>query len=238
MAFDSRTIKYVKLRASISLLALSAVGTAVAQTTAPAAPVHAHHAATASSTLPKNIPPTHGVIKTAYSLRFVDTKTGTGELATTPKFYTVNYTGWLAADGKKFDASADHGGPATFPVGAHRIIPGWDTGFAGMRVGGKRRLFIPWQLAYGETGHPPAIPAKADLIFDVELVSISDKPPTPPRPPAAPAGQPGAGSAPGAATPPPASGTTPPSGSTPPAGTPPPTSTQPSATPPPATPQK
>ena len=154
------------------------------------------------------------MVKTAYSLKYVDTKLGTGELATTPKFYTVNYTGWLAADGKKFDASADHGGPATFPVGAHRIIPGWDTGFVGMKVGGKRRLFIPWQLAYGEAGHPPVIPAKADLIFDVELLSISDKPPAPPKPPTPPAGQPGsgAGTAPSAATPPPASGTTPPTG--------------------------
>jgi peptidylprolyl isomerase len=219
---DSRTIERVKIYTSISLLALTAVASAVAQTTAPATPAHAHHAATtAGTTLPKNIPPTHGLVKTAYALKYVDTKIGTGELATVPKFYTVNYTGWLAADGKKFDASADHGGPATFPVGAHRIIPGWDTGFAGMRVGGKRRLFIPWQLAYGETGHPPVIPAKADLIFDVELLSISDKPPAPPKPPTPPAGS----EQPSAPPTPPAAGTTPPPAAAP-------------ATPPPAAPQQ
>lgn len=228
----------MKLRASLSLLALSAVASAVAQTTTPAAPVHTHHTAVATggATLPKNIPPTHGIMHTAYALKYVDTKVGTGELATVPKFYTVNYTGWLATDGKKFDASADHGGPATFPVGAHRVIPGWDTGFAGMHVGGKRRLFIPWQLAYGENGHPgpggkDGIPPKADLIFDVELLAIADKPPAPPRPPTPPGAQPGT------PTPPPAppTGTTPPPAPTAPA-TPPPASATP-PTPPPA-PQK
>ena len=59
----------------------------------------------------------------------------------------------------------------------HRVITGWDQGFAGMKVGGKRRLFIPYQLAYGDAGHPPTIPAKSDLIFDIELVSASATPP-------------------------------------------------------------
>ena len=159
---------------------------------------------------------------TAYALKYIDTKIGTGELATINKFYTVHYTGWLAADGKKFDSSVDRGAPITFPVGAHRVIPGWDTGFAGMHIGGKRRLFIPYQLAYGETGHPPVIPAKADLIFDVELISISDHPPAPPAAPAPPAGAQsappsgaaGATSAP--ATPPPAPAPATPAPATPP----------------------
>ncbi|MGH9596666.1 MAG: FKBP-type peptidyl-prolyl cis-trans isomerase, partial [Edaphobacter sp.] len=99
-------------------------------------------------------------------------------------WYTVRYTGWLT-DGTKFDSSYDHPGgePITFPQGAHRVIPGWDTGFQGMHIGGKRRLFIPYQLAYGEAGRPPHIPAKSDLIFDIELVSVSDNPPAPPTPP-------------------------------------------------------
>ena len=86
---------------------------------------------------------------------------GTSEADSKIKWYTVKYTGWLT-DGTKFDSSYDHPGgePITFPAGAHRVIPGWDTGFQGMHVGGKRRLFIPYQLAYGEAGRPPHIPAK------------------------------------------------------------------------------
>jgi peptidylprolyl isomerase len=104
------------------------------------------------------------------------------------KFYTVHYTGWLT-DGTKFDSSVDRGTPITFPYGARQVIPGWDTGFEGMHVGGKRRLYIPYQLAYGEPGRPPVIPAKADLIFDIELVDMSDTPPQPkpePKPEAKP----------------------------------------------------
>jgi peptidylprolyl isomerase len=116
----------------------------------------------------------------------VDTKIGTGELAQPRKWYTVHYTGYLT-DGTKFDSSVDRGEPITFPYGAHRVIPGWDTGFEGMHVGGKRRLFIPYELAYGESGRPPVIPPKAELIFDVELISQSDTPPEPKTPPATPA---------------------------------------------------
>lgn len=119
-----------------------------------------------------------------YSLDYVDTQIGNGELAAAHKFYTVRYTGYLADQGTKFDSSYDHPNaePITFPHGEHRVIPGWDTGFEGMRVGGKRRLYIPYQLAYGEEGRPPVIPAKSELIFDVELVSQSDAPPPRPAP--------------------------------------------------------
>jgi peptidylprolyl isomerase len=113
---------------------------------------------------------------------------GEGDPVEPGQFITVNYTGWLASDGTKFDSSYDHNAPFTFPQGMHRVIPGWDQGFAGMRVGGKRRLFIPYQLAYGDNGHPPAIPPKSDLIFDIELISASATPP-PPAPPAPPAPQ-------------------------------------------------
>ena len=140
---------------------------------------------------PPGVPKIDGTPKPLYALRYVDTVIGTGPLAESRKYYTVRYTGWLT-DGTKFDSSEDHPGaePFTFPYGAHRVIPGWDSGFQGMHVGGKRRLYIPYQLAYGETGHPPVIPAKSDLIFDIDLVAQSDTPPQPkpaPAPPADPA---------------------------------------------------
>ena len=102
-------------------------------------------------------------------------------------FLTVQYTGWLASNGMKFDSSLDRNEPFTFQQGEHRVISGWDEGLNGMRVGGKRRLFIPWQLAYGEMGRGP-IPPKADLIFDVELLSASPEPPEAPALPPAPSG--------------------------------------------------
>lgn len=137
---------------------------------------------------PPNVPRVEGTPKALYSLRYIDTEIGTGPLAESRKFYTVHYTGWLT-DGTKFDSSHDHPGgePIVFPYGGRRVIPGWDTGFEGMHVGGKRRLYVPYQLAYGEAGRPPVIPQKADLIFDVELVGQSDTPPEPPPAPAAPA---------------------------------------------------
>jgi peptidylprolyl isomerase len=137
------------------------------------------------------------VPKTLYALRYVDLVVGTGEPAVPRKWYTVNYTGWLT-NGTKFDSSVDRNQPFTFPYGAHRVITGWDTGFEGMRGGGKRRLIVPYELAYGEVANEK-IPAKSTLIFDVELLGMSDTPPGPPAPPAGavPQGRP--------ATPPPAS---------------------------------
>ena len=134
---------------------------------------------------PPNVPKVVGTPKNLYALRYIDTEIGTGPLAESRKFYTVHYTGWLT-DGTKFDSSHDHPGgePIVFPYGGRRVIPGWDTGFEGMHVGGKRRLYIPYQLAYGESGRPPVIPVKADLIFDVELVAQSDAPPEPKPTPA------------------------------------------------------
>jgi peptidylprolyl isomerase len=122
----------------------------------------------------------------SFSLDYVDTKVGTGPLAEPHKWFTVHYTGYLA-DGTKFDSSVDREQPISFPYGAHRVIEGWDTGFEGMRMGGKRRLYVPYQLGYGENGHQQ-IPPKAELIFDVELIAQSDAQPTPPKPPTPPAG--------------------------------------------------
>ncbi|RZU42978.1 peptidylprolyl isomerase [Edaphobacter modestus] len=140
---------------------------------------------------PPNVPPVQGRPKNLYALRYIDTQVGTGEPAKPRQYYTVRYTGWLT-DGTKFDSSDDHPGAESFvfPYGARRVIPGWDTGFEGMHVGGKRRLYVPYQLAYGESGRPPVIPAKADLIFDLELVAQSDTPPQE-KPEPAPAPQPG-----------------------------------------------
>lgn len=171
-----------------------------------------------------------------FSLDYQDLQLGTGEVARPHMYYTVKYTGYLL-DGSKFDASDDHAetkGGISFPYGAHRVIPGWDLGFEGMHIGGKRRLFIPYQLAYGERGRPPAIPAKSELIFDMELVAQSATDPNaPPTPPSPPAGAPGATPAPGAPpSPNGAPGATPPQASpdvkpTPPAGTAPATTPQP-----------
>jgi peptidylprolyl isomerase len=144
--------------------------------------------ATAASTamkLPPNIPVVRGIPKTAFALKYIDAKIGTGELAKPGIKYTVHYTGWLH-DGTKFDSSVDRGQPFEFVQGRHGVISGWDEGFDGMRVGGKRRLFIPWQLAYGAAGRGP-IPPKADLIFDIEFIAQLDpNAPPPPPPPAAP----------------------------------------------------
>jgi peptidylprolyl isomerase len=190
----------LKLTALLILSAALAHG--AAQTTpasqAPAHPARTHHATAAPKTaadtgtkLPPSIPPVQGSFKTAYALRYIDIKPGDGPMAEPNQFYSVHYTGWLASDGTKFDASVDRGEPITFFQGAHRVIAGWDTGFGGMRVGGKRRLFIPYQLAYGEQGRPPVIPAKSDLIFDLELISVSATPPSPPA--SAPEAQPAGG---------------------------------------------
>ena len=153
--------------------------------------------------------------KTLFSLKVQDLKIGTGPEAEPMKLYKVKYTGWRAADGLVFDSWDQHptpvvdkdGKPVTgddgkpkmgpplplaMPVGFGRMIPGFDQGFAGMRVGGIRRIFIPWQLAYGTRAMPdrdkdhPGIPAKSDLVFDVELVEMTDPPPPPPPQVAAP----------------------------------------------------
>lgn len=154
--------------------------------------------------LPAGIPPATGKVESAFALRYIDIKPGDGAEAQPGQFYTVHYTGWLASDGTKFDSSLDRNEPFTFQQGVHGVIPGWDYGLTGMHVGGKRRLFIPYQLAYGERGRPPVIPPKSDLIFDIELLSAGDtEPPPPPEPPAPPPAEPPQSTPPAQATPPP-----------------------------------
>jgi peptidylprolyl isomerase len=228
-------------------------------TTAAKSATTAHTASTATGVkLPPGVPPARGIVKTAFSLRYQDVTIGTGADAEPMKMYKVKYTGWRAADGVKFDSWDEHPAPvmgddgkpvmgddgkpkmsapepASFPVGIGRMIPGFDQGFTGMKVGGKRRLFIPWQLAYGTRAMPdhgaghPGIPAKSDLIFDIELVDIADLP--------MPANHPGMGAPQGAPpTPHPGASGQPGAPSTP--GTPPPSSTSGQPATPPPTPQK
>ena len=108
---------------------------------------------------------------TASGLQYIDIEVGTGASPQTGQTVEVHYTGWLT-DGTKFDSSLDRGQPLTFVIGTGQVIAGWDEGVASMKEGGERRLIIPPELAYGETGYPPVIPANAELIFDVELLAI------------------------------------------------------------------
>jgi FKBP-type peptidyl-prolyl cis-trans isomerase FkpA len=103
-------------------------------------------------------------------LKIEDIVKGKGAEATTGKQVTVHYTLWV--DGQKVESSKDSGQPFSFVLGSGEVIPGWDQGIVGMKVGGTRKLTIPPDLAYGAQGSPPAIPPNATLVFEVELMGV------------------------------------------------------------------
>lgn len=117
-----------------------------------------------------------GYIKTESGLQYFDIKVGSGAQAHAGNRVTVHYTGWLRGRlgvlGKKFDSSVDRNEPFRFALGTGQVIPGWDEGVEGMRVGGVRRLIIPAALGYGSRGAGTDIPPNATLLFEVELLGL------------------------------------------------------------------
>ena len=109
---------------------------------------------------------------TTSGLMITDLKLGNGAVATAGQTVSVNYRGTLE-NGKEFDSSYGRG-PFSFPLGAGRVIKGWDEGVAGMKVGGKRKLVVPPELGYGSRGAGGVIPPNATLIFEVELLEIKN----------------------------------------------------------------
>ncbi len=114
-------------------------------------------------------------ITTVTGLQYIDIEIGTGAEAKGGEKAVVHYTGWLYKDGekgRKFDSSVDRKEPFKFPLGAGRVIAGWDQGVKGMKIGGKRTLIIPSALGYGAQGAGGVIPPNAKLMFDVELLGL------------------------------------------------------------------
>jgi peptidylprolyl isomerase len=115
------------------------------------------------------------MISTPSGLQYEDTKEGTGASPKAGQTCVMHYTGWLwenGAKGKKFDSSVDRGQPFEFPIGQGRVIKGWDEGVATMKIGGKRNLLIPSDLAYGSRAMGGVIPPNATLFFEVELLGV------------------------------------------------------------------
>ncbi len=111
-----------------------------------------------------------------YEILSFDSNKSSPAILKTGSTVTVHYTGWLnnaGEPGKKFDSSVDRGTPFSFKIGVGQVIKGWDEGVASMKVGETRRLYIPANLGYGARGAGSIIPPNADLIFDVELLSVS-----------------------------------------------------------------
>ena len=127
--------------------------------------------ATAGPVKPPTV--TQTPVTTADGLQYIDLQVGCGPAAKSGSGVSVEYTGWLQSNGKKFDSSYDRSGnPFSFVLGQGQVIKGWDEGLVGMKQGGIRRLIIPAALAYGSAGSPPTIPANATLIFDVYMTQV------------------------------------------------------------------
>lgn len=116
------------------------------------------------------------MITTKSGLQYIDHQIGSGEVAVTGRTVQVHYTGWLYTNGKrgiKFDSSLDRRKAFDFKLGEQKVIPGWEEGVEGMKVGGKRELIIPSSLGYGTEGAAGIIPPNATLDFEVELLKVS-----------------------------------------------------------------
>jgi FKBP-type peptidyl-prolyl cis-trans isomerase len=146
----------MKRSAGMLLLAVAVCGHAISST---------------ASAKPEEKKDDQKIVTTKSGLKYIDQTVGTGTEAKAGDIVDVHYTGWLK-NGSKFDSSKDRGRPFTFPLGGGRVIKGWDEGVAGMKEGGKRKLIIPYDLAYGEDGRPPTIPPRAELTFEVELIKV------------------------------------------------------------------
>jgi FKBP-type peptidyl-prolyl cis-trans isomerase FkpA len=135
-------------------------------------------AATAACAAPTKTGPTKVAMNkfktTKSGLQYAVLKPGAGAVAKAGDHVFVHYTGWLKSNGKKFDSSRDRNEPIDFPLGAGRVIKGWDEGVAGMKIGEQRQLVIPPSLGYGDRAMGgDVIPANSTLVFDVELVKIA-----------------------------------------------------------------
>ena len=171
--------------AAILLLALSSIGTNQnANVSNPAAAPAAAPAALPGENTGPAVPPIPtvapkgaaapapaGGVTTASGLQYVDQVVGTGAQPKPGQTVSVHYSGYLD-NGTKFDSSLDRGEPIKFPLGAGRVIRGWDEGIATMKVGGKRTLVIPPEFGYGARGAGGVIPPNATLVFDVELLDV------------------------------------------------------------------
>lgn len=111
------------------------------------------------------------IVEKKDEFKIEDVKVGQGAEAKEGSTVSVHYTGTLTS-GKKFDSSRDRNEPFEFTVGQGQVIKGWEKGVVGMKVGGKRKLTIPYDMAYGEAGKPPDIPPRATLLFDIELLEV------------------------------------------------------------------
>jgi FKBP-type peptidyl-prolyl cis-trans isomerase FkpA len=124
-----------------------------------------------NNSISENVVEDNNMQEDTTQLKIEDSVIGTGVEAVAGKLISVHYTGTLT-NGTKFDSSRDRGEPFEFTLGAGEVIQGWDLGFAGMKVGGKRKLTIPSSMGYGEQGAGGVIPGNATLIFEVELLGV------------------------------------------------------------------
>ena len=160
----------MKTLTAILAITMLTLASAVAAQKPPVRKAPAHKAA-AKPTASGPTKVTGAPTKTASGLEYWDIKVGTGAVAQSGQHVKVDYTGWLT-NGKKFDSSVGTGHPFDFMLGASQVIKGWDEGIVGMKVGGKRQLRIPPDLAYGKAGYSTVIPPNSTLIFDVRLVAV------------------------------------------------------------------